>query len=41
MKIYGRIGKDVYRCKFCGMFFLVVSIFEKYMRKCVEKGLGM
>lgn len=41
MKTHGRIGKDVYRCKFCGMPFSVASTLEKHMRKCVEKGSGM
>ena len=36
MKTHGRMGKDVYRCKFCNMPFSVPSTLEKHMRKCVE-----
>jgi hypothetical protein len=35
MKTHGRIGKDVYRCRFCEMPFSVPSTLEKHMRKCV------
>lgn len=36
MKTHGRLGKDVYTCKFCNMPFSVPSTLEKHMRKCVE-----
>ena len=36
MKTHGRLGKDIYRCKFCCMPFSVPSTLEKHMRKCVE-----
>ena len=29
-------GKDVYRCKHCGMPFSVPSTLEKHMRKCIS-----
>jgi hypothetical protein len=35
MKTHGRLGKDVYRCRFCDMPFSVPSTLEKHMRKCV------
>ena len=35
MKTHGRLGKDVYRCRFCEMPFSVPSTLEKHMRKCV------
>lgn len=35
MKTHGRMGKDVYRCRFCDMPFSVPSTLEKHMRKCV------
>lgn len=37
MKTHGRIGKDVFKCKFCLMPFSVPSTLEKHMRKCLEK----
>ena len=36
MKTHGRVGKDVFKCKFCLMPFSVPSTLEKHMRKCVE-----
>lgn len=36
MKTHGRLGKDVYRCRFCDMPFSVPSTLEKHMRKCVQ-----
>ncbi|XP_076464151.1 LOW QUALITY PROTEIN: BCL11 transcription factor A-like [Babylonia areolata] len=36
MKTHGRVGKDVFRCRFCDMPFSVPSTLEKHMRKCVE-----
>lgn len=38
MKTHGRIGKDVFRCRFCDMPFSVASTLEKHMRKCVQGG---
>ncbi|ESP01596.1 hypothetical protein LOTGIDRAFT_139415, partial [Lottia gigantea] len=35
-RTHGRMGKDVYRCKFCAMPFSVASTLEKHMRKCVD-----
>ncbi|XP_013771661.1 B-cell lymphoma/leukemia 11B-like [Limulus polyphemus] len=35
MKTHGRIGKAVWRCRFCEMPFSVPSTLEKHMRKCV------
>ena len=35
MKTHGRMGKDVFQCRFCGMPFSVASTLEKHMRKCV------
>lgn len=35
MKTHGRMGKDVFRCRFCNMPFSVPSTLEKHMRKCV------
>jgi len=35
MKTHGRLGKDVYHCRFCKMPFSVPSTLEKHMRKCV------
>lgn len=35
-RTHGRMGKDVYRCKFCNMPFSVPSTLEKHMRKCME-----
>lgn len=35
MKTHGRLGKDVFRCRFCDMPFSVPSTLEKHMRKCV------
>lgn len=41
MKTHGRLGKDVYRCRFCDMPFSVPSTLEKHMRKCVQGNAGM
>ena len=35
MKTHGRMGKDIYKCRFCAMPFSVASTLEKHMRKCV------
>ncbi|CAB4061608.1 BCL11A [Lepeophtheirus salmonis] len=35
MKTHGRLGKDIYKCRFCDMPFSVASTLEKHMRKCV------
>ncbi|KAK6183429.1 hypothetical protein SNE40_010913 [Patella caerulea] len=35
-RTHGRMGKDVYNCKFCQMPFSVASTLEKHMRKCVD-----
>jgi hypothetical protein len=37
MKTHGRLGKDVFKCKFCFMPFSVPSTLEKHMRKCLER----
>ena len=36
MKTHGRLGKDIYCCKFCNMPFSVPGTLEKHMKKCVE-----
>jgi hypothetical protein len=41
MKTHGRLGKDVYRCRFCDMPFSVPSTLEKHMRKCVQGNAGL
>ena len=35
MRTHGRIGKDIFKCRFCEMPFSVASTLEKHMRKCV------
>ena len=34
MKTHRRVGKDIYKCRFCEMPFSVASTLEKHMRKC-------
>ena len=38
MKTHRRVGKDIYKCRFCEMPFSVASTLEKHMRKCVAAG---
>ena len=38
MKTHRRVGKDIYKCRFCEMPFSVASTLEKHMRKCVASG---
>ena len=40
MKTHRRVGKDIYKCRFCEMPFSVASTPEKHMRKCVATGAG-
>lgn len=40
MKTHRRVGKDIYKCRFCEMPFSVASTLEKHMRKCVATGAG-
>ena len=36
MKTHRRVGKDIYKCRFCEMPFSVASTLEKHMRKCAN-----
>ena len=38
MKTHRRVGKDIYKCRFCEMPFSVASTLEKHMRKCAVGG---